>query len=147
MSEILTQDEADKLLNMLKKSLVDSINFPSTGKSIEFNVNGDSKKDVFTIKICRGKIDRKKYDLGARIQKNGVLLLELHISQNKIHLNPDGNKIVGSHWHIYTEEYGRRMAFPAENIESDKFVDNTLMFLDRFHVIKKPTINFQLELL
>lgn len=69
MSEILTQDEADKLLNMLKKSLVDSINFPSTGKSIEFNVNGDSKKDVFTIKICRGKIDRKKYDLGARIQK------------------------------------------------------------------------------
>lgn len=147
MSEILTQDEADKLLNMLKKSLVDSINFPSTGKSIEFNVNGDSKKDVFTIKICRGKIDRKKYDLGARIQKNGVLLLELHISQNKIHLNPDRNKIVGSHWHIYTEEYGRRMAFPAENIESDKFVDNTLMFLDRFHVIKKPTINFQLELL
>ena len=35
----------------------------------------------------------------------------------------------------------------AEDIESDKFVENTIMFLDKFKVIEKPTINFQLELL
>ena len=143
----LTQDEADELLNMLKNTLVNSISFPTKGKSIEFDVKGDTKKNLFTIKICRGKIDREKYDTGARIKKNGILLLELHINKTKVHANPDGSKIVGSHWHIYSEEYGRRMAFPAEDIESDKFVENTIMFLDKFKVIEKPTINFQLELL
>ncbi len=146
MSEKLTQDEADELLNMLKKTMLDSINFPQMGKSIEFDVIGASKKDMFTIKIYRGTIDREKYDTGARIKKNDIPLLELHINKNKIHLNPDGSKIVGPHWHIYTEEYGRRMAFPAENIESDKFIENTMMFLDRFNVIEKPSINYQLEL-
>ena len=143
----LTQNEADELLQMLKRTLINSISFPEKGRSIEFDVKGDTNKELFTIKICRGKIDREKYDTGARIKKNGILLLELHINRTKIHINPDGSKIVGSHWHIYSEQYGRRMAFPAEDIESDKFVENTIMFLDRFNVIEKPTVNFQLELL
>lgn len=73
MSEKLTQDEADELLNMLKKTMLDSINFPQMGKSIEFDVIGASKKDMFTIKIYRGTIDREKYDTGARIKKTVFL--------------------------------------------------------------------------
>lgn len=83
--------------------------------------------------------------MGARIKKDGILLLELHINPGKVHPNPDGTKIIGSHWHIYTEEYGRQFAFPAENVQSDKFVENTILFLKRFNVIECPTINFQLE--
>ena len=146
-NEKLTQEDAERLLAMLKNSLVESITFPSKGEQIEFDLVGDTKKDLFTAKIYRGKVNREKYDINARIKKNNILLLELHISKNKIHSNPDGTKIVGSHWHIYTEEYGRSFAYPADDIESDKFIENTITFLTKFNIIEKPTINFQLELL
>ena len=132
----ITQVEADRLLKMLKRTLISEINFPTIGESVEFNVAGDSKQDIFAINIFRGKINRLKYNIGARIVKNGILLLELHINPSNVHPNPDGEKITGSHWHIYSEEYGRLWAFPAE----------TMLFLEKFNVIESPTINFQMEL-
>lgn len=146
-SKKLTQEEITELLNMLKKTLVDEINFPSKGESQEFDVVGDSKKDLFAVRIYRGKINNQKYELSARIKIDGIPLLELHINPSKPHMNPDGSKIVGDHWHIYTEEHGRRMAYCAENIMSENFVENTITFMDKFHIIKKPYIYFQEELL
>lgn len=146
-TEKLSQAEAERLLAMLKKSVLESITFPEKGSSIEFDLTGETKSDVFVTKIYRGKISKEKYEIGARIKKNNILLLELHINRNKVHPNPDGTKIYGSHWHIYTEEFGRRFAFQAEDIESDAFVENTILFLDKFNVIQKPTINYQQELL
>ena len=75
------------------------------------------------------------------------MLLELHISPSQVHINPDGTKITGSHWHIYTEEYGRAQAFPASEINEDTFVENTLKFLKQFNVIETPSIHAQLELI
>lgn len=143
----LTQEEAERLLNMMKRSLIAELDFPTReDKNTEFDVEGETKRDLFTIKIFRGKINRLKYDFGARIKKNGILLLELHINPSNVHYNPDGTKLCGSHWHIYTEEFGRRLAFPAEDIESEQFVENTIMFLEKFHVIKQPEVKMQLEL-
>jgi len=142
----ITQEEADRLLKMLKYSLESEVAFPSLGDKTEFNVRGSRKQDAFTICIYRGKINRAKYNIGARITKNGVMLLELHIGSNGIHVNPDGTKVCGNHWHIYTEMYGRCQAFPADDINSEQFVENTLMFLDKFNVIEKPEINYQTEM-
>lgn len=142
----LTQEEAEVLLNMLKKSLVDEIAFPSKGDSIEFDVLGDSKKDLFSTRIYRGRINPHKYEIGARIKKNGIMLLELHINPGKTHLNPDSEKISGSHWHVYTEKYGRHQAFLAEDICSENFVENTVVFMKKFNIIEIPSINCQLEL-
>ena len=124
----LTTDEARKLVEMIKRSLVTEVKFPDRGGKIKFDVIGDTKKDVFTIGIYRGKINPYKYDMGALIKKNGTMLLQLHISPSNVHTNPDGQKIVGNHWHIYTEEYGRAFAVPAEDISADEFVDNTISF-------------------
>lgn len=143
----ITQDEANRLLNMLKHTLISEISFPTKGESIEFNVIGDSKQDIFAVNIFRGKINHLKYNIGARIIKNSIMLLELHINPSNVHPNPDGEKIMGSHWHIYSEEYGRLWAFPAENIDSEEFVENTILFLEKFNVIERPTVNFQLELI
>lgn len=143
----ISQEEANRLLNMLKHSVVAEISFPSKGNFTEFNVVGGKKQDVFVINIFRGKINRLKYNIGARITKNGILLLELHINPSNIHTNPDGEKIVGSHWHIYSEDYGRLWAFPTEDFDSEQFVENTIAFLNKFNVVEKPAINFQLELL
>lgn len=143
----ITQDEANRLLNMLKHTLISEISFPTKGESIEFNVIGDSKQDIFAVNIFRGKINHLKHNIGARIIKNSIMLLELHINPSNVHPNPDGEKIMGSHWHIYSEEYGRLWAFPAENIDSEEFVENTILFLEKFNVIERPTVNFQLELI
>lgn len=56
----ITQEEANKLLNMLKYSLASEINFPAIGTSTEFEVIGDRKQNVFAINIFRGKINRFK---------------------------------------------------------------------------------------
>lgn len=65
----LTQAEADRMLNMIKCSLVKNINFPSKGSSLEFDLVGESQKEIFTTKIYRGRINHLKYELGARIKK------------------------------------------------------------------------------
>ena len=92
------------------------------------------------------KIQSKKYSIGARIKKNGISLLELHINATNVHFNPDGEKITKDHSHIYTEEYGRKFAFPAEDIHSEKFEENTVRFLKKFHVVEPPEIRCQMEL-
>lgn len=143
----LTNEEAHRLLEMTKRSLVAEVGFPSCGGEEEFDVIGDTKKDVFAVKIYRGKIQPFKCNIGARIRKNGTMLLELHINPTNIHRNPDGEKIYGSHWHIYTEEYGRAYAFPAGDIREDAFVENTIAFLTKFNVVEQPQINYQLEVL
>lgn len=141
----LTDDEARRLVKMLKRSLVAEIKFPDCGGKIKFDAVGDTRKDVFTVDIYRGKINPHKYDMGALIKKNGVMLLQLHISPSNIHINPDGQKIVGNHWHVYTEKHGRAFAVPAADVSSDQFVDNTLAFFEEFHIIEKPNILLQLE--
>ena len=146
-TEKLTQDEAKRLIDMLKRALVSTVVFPSQGQGDEFDVVGDTKKDAFCISIYRGRIQPLKYNLGARIKKNGTMLLELHVGQSLVHTNPDGEKINGTHWHVYTEGYGRSYAFPADSILSDQFVDNTIKFLEEFHVVEKPTVLYQVELI
>lgn len=146
MSQVkLSQEEAEHLINMLKYTLTPMISFPTKGNTEEFHVVGNKKQDDFAIHIFRGKIDSFKYNIGARISKNGILLLELHISPSNVHRNPDGEKITGSHWHIYSEKYGRSQAFPAENLDSKKFVENTMLFFKKFHVVECPNVNLQLE--
>lgn len=146
-SEKLTQDEAQRLLDMLKRSLTDLIHFPTRGDREEFDVIGDTKNDVFSINIYRSKIHPSKYNIGARIKRNGIMLLELHINSRGVHCNPDGEKIIGNHWHIYKEGFGRAFAFPADDLEDDRFVENTISFLEKFNVVECPHIVYQLEML
>lgn len=147
MSEKLTQEEAERLLSMLKKSLIEYLMLPQKGDKVEFDVCGDNKKDLFSINIFRGKINGNKINYNARIKSNGIMLLELHINATNRHINPDGTIITGSHWHIYKEGFGNRYAFPADDIEDNNFVQNTINFLDEFNVIEKPVIHCQSEIL
>nr|DAV21250.1 MAG TPA: hypothetical protein [Caudoviricetes sp.] len=142
----LSKEEAERLLNMIKNSLVDSINFPNLGELVEFNAKGDTDKDIFTLSIYRGKINGNKICHNARIAKNGIILLALDVCDNGCHQNPDGTKITGSHWHIYTEEFGRKLAYKAEDINSKDFVNNSLIFFEKFNLIQHPAIMIQEKL-
>lgn len=146
MSDTISQSEAEELISMLKKSLIDLLYIPDRGKSKDFEVVGESTKNKFIIHIHRGGIKNHKINYNARIKSNNVTLLELHLNPTNVHVNPDGEKFTGSHWHIYRERYGHKWALPADDITSDDFIENTIKFLERFHVIKKPEIIFQEEL-
>lgn len=139
----ISQEEAERLICMLKDALVQAFEFPLMGNKREFEVEGIDSKDLFIISIYRGNINSLKYNISARIKLNNILLMELHINDTGVHLNPDGSKIKGSHWHIYSEKYGRKEAFPAEDFRSDDFVENTIAFLNKFNVINKPKIVYQ----
>ena len=64
------------------------------------------------------------------------MLLELHVNPTAVHCNPDGEKIISSHWHSYSEKYGRAYAFPADDINANGFIENTLKFLVKFNVVE-----------
>ena len=59
-SEKLTEEEARRLINMLKRSLIEVLDFPDRGMKTEFDVLGDTPKDVFTVSIFRGRIQPQK---------------------------------------------------------------------------------------
>ena len=75
----LTQAEAQRLLEMVKRSLIAEIEFPTRGKTVEFDVKGDTKRDIFSVNIYRGRIQPLKYNIGARIRKNGIMLCKRSI--------------------------------------------------------------------
>ena len=144
--ESLTTEEATQLIDLAKQALIDFLYSPDPGGDAEFNVNATETNDSFAVKIYRGKINKNKYNYGARILKNGIILLELHINSGNRHINPDGQKITGSHWHYYTQEYGLKNAFPAADLSSKNFVENTVLFLKEFHIVNTPIINHQTDL-
>ena len=144
--EPLTTEEAKRRGGLTKQALIDILFSPDPGGNAEFNVNAIETKDSFSIRIYRGKINKNKYNYGARILRNGIILLELHINPGNIHINPDGQKIIGSHWHYYTQEDGLKNAFPAAELSSKDFVENTMLFLEKFHIVNTPTINHQTDI-
>ncbi|MBC3901379.1 hypothetical protein GH811_17405 [Acetobacterium malicum] len=145
--ENLSQIEARELIAMLKKALVNEIQFPSKGKEIEFKVQGDSKKHIFAINIFKSRVNHLKYSINARINKNGIMLMQLHIGDTLQHMNPDRRKINGSHWHFYDEVHGTGIAIEAEDIASVNFEANTILLFERFNMVKKPKITYQLEMI
>ncbi len=143
MSNTLTQDEAERLLKMVKKSLVQFIDFPQKGINEEFEVIGDTKHDLFIINIYHARVNIKKYNFNARIKKNGIILLQLHINRFGKHYNsPTEETICGSHWHVYIEGYENTIAYPIE-INEDNFIENTIEFFKKFNIIEPPRISYQ----
>lgn len=145
--EILTTEEAKRLIAMLKEALIDSFELPNSAQRLkQFDVKGENKTDLFTISVFTGSVNPNKHNYSARMKLNGQTLLELHLNPNATHRNPDGIKIKGNHWHIYTQEHNRDFAYPAADIQSDDFVENTVLFLEKFHVVKKPELYYQASL-
>jgi len=141
----LTQKEADMLIDMLKKTVEKEITFPELKGRVEFDVQGVRKEDVFAVNISRKGINASGASYQGRVRASGSILMRLDINPASVHINPDGEKITGTHLHIYTEEYDMSMAVPFD-IENKDLYQLCRVFLEKFNVIETPMINQQFTL-
>ena len=142
----LTQKEADMLINMLKKTVVKEISFPYRKGRVEFDVQGDRREDVFAVNISRKGINAAGASYHGRVRTgSGAPLMRLDVNPTSIHTNPDGEKITGTHLHIYTEEHEMDVAMPFD-IENKSLFELCYTFFERFNIIEPPSVTQQLTL-
>lgn len=136
----LDEVTARRLLGELKDALVDEFTMPAGGEQHKgFDVESQDGADKFRVDLYRGKIDFDKHSISARIQGGGVVLMRLCVNPSQPHSNPDGTVILGDHLHVYRSGYGENFAEPVD-IESPNFINDTLLLLQRFNVVKKPLL-------
>ncbi|KFI54683.1 DUF6978 family protein [Bifidobacterium callitrichos] len=136
----LSQQDAERLIKEIKKSVDRLVIMPAPGEqNRQFHVRSESDDEDFTIALFRGKRNPNKHSIAARITHSEVVLMRLCV-EGTPHTNPGGSKIGRTHLHVYHEGVDDRVAYPID-IDSPDFVEDTVMLLDRFHVVRKP--NFQ----
>lgn len=139
----LEQAEAERMVAAVKNAVEQSFTMPEPGgQNAEFHAR-DGKGEGFTIAVYRGRRNALRHEISARISRGGVPLLRLCVNGTP-HVNPDGERIGGTHWHVYREGEDDCNAYPAD-VASPDFVSDTILLLDRFHVVRKPL--FQEELI
>lgn len=118
----LTNEEARELINMLKHyAEKKSINFPELGNHIEFTVTGDTRANNFKVNIRRQRINGSGCTYQGRTAFDNTVLMRLDVNPTSVHWNPDGEKITGTHLHVYTEEYDDKYAVAFDPKSKDLF--------------------------
>lgn len=142
---LLTQEEADELLELLKKCVIDTFDFPKKrkdGRIEAFSLVDESKK--FMIVVNRKNLYADdKITFVAIYKKGNIRLLHLDLGITSSHTNPPelgGDKLKGPHLHIYRENFHDKYAEPFD-VESEDLVENFYKFLELFHVIEVPKVN------
>ncbi len=108
----ITQDEADKLMAMEKRS-VDETDwfFPAPGDSVAIPLTSLDKRENFMLDMTRARIKLTKATYQNRARA-AIVLMRLDLD-GPPHRNPDGEEISCPHLHIYREGYGDKWAIPA----------------------------------
>jgi hypothetical protein len=143
----LTQAEADMLIEMLKREVEKSIlEFPAAKGKLSFDVIGERRTDEFVVNIDRKGINAQGCTYQGRIKSNNIVLLRLDVNLSAIHVNPStGEKVRGTHLHIYTEKYELGEAIPFDITGKDIY-SLCYTFFERFNIIEPPQINYQYTL-
>lgn len=110
---MLSQEEANRLLEILKKiSNKKEFDFPAFGQYRTIELISEDGKEEFIIDVNRkGYIIKTNKCTYQNRYRNDIILLRLDIN-GPDHTNPDGERIKGSHLHIYKEGFGWSYAYP-----------------------------------
>lgn len=149
MELILTQEEADELLQLLKQCVKETINLPKAGTRQDYEaIAKNNKSERFVISVNRVNKRVKKVTFNARYKKGDVVLMRLDIAPTSTHVNPPelgGNKICSSHLHLYREGFDAKYAEPFD-VDDTNICKAFEEFLIKFNVLKIPSIVEQLSL-
>lgn len=140
--------EANLLINMVKKYIeTNSLEFPNSGGRMEFEVIGERRTDKFVINITRKKKSDKSASYQGRMKKDDTILMRLDVNPSAVHTNPStGEKIIGTHLHIYDEKFEIQEAIPFD-IENKDLFQLCFTFFEKFNIIVKPSISHQTSFL
>jgi hypothetical protein len=143
----LTQNEADMLIKMMKRKVEEQIiDFPKSQGKIIFDVLGERRTDEFVVNIERKGINARGCTYQGRVKSNNIILLRLDINPTSVHKNPEnGEKIVGSHIHIYDEDMELKKAIPFDVGNKDLF-ELCFSFFEEFNIVEPPEIVQQLNI-
>ena len=141
MAGLLTQKEADKLIEMLKRTVEERIIFPHPKGRVSFTVVGDRREDEFIINIDRKGKAAEKCTYQGRLRQSNQVLMRLDVDPNGRHTNPgeDGTIIYGNHLHIYNEEYEMKYAIPFD-IQNKGLYELCYTFFTKFHIMEPPAV-------
>lgn len=140
----LTQSEADALIEAIKRTAVSYFTVPAPreqGKSFPV-VSEDGER--FTIAMYQGGLGDGRSSICALRSNGNVMLMRLCVGDSRVHSNPDGTIVHGSHLHVYREGFNDRCAV-AVDIASPDFVADIIRLLDEFHVVEKPNMQGSLS--
>lgn len=145
---VLTTEEAEALIAEMKKYLEQaSLEFPTfKNRKLSFDVIGERRENEFIINIYKRRLNPNGCTWQGRVKRDNTVLLRLDVSPTGKHINPGTDEeIIGTHLHIYTEEYEDRYAIPFDTGNRDLY-QITMDFFERFHVVEPPKILYKPEL-
>jgi hypothetical protein len=120
----LTQDEADRLIAMGKRSAdTKEWTFPPPGESIAIPLTSLDKRESFMLDVTRAQIRLTKATYQNRARAT-IVLMRLDLDGSP-HRNPDGEEIPCPHLHVYKEGYGDKCAIAAS---ITRYTDTTDLF-------------------
>lgn len=133
----MTTEDAKKLIDLLKKIVKGSLIIPEGGKSV-FEFKSVDTRDEFLISIFNSNKSLNVTYAGLLKGKN-VMLLRLDIKPNGVHMNPDGKKVLGSHIHVYCEEYQDKFAVEFD-VDDEDVYENCLEFFKQFNIVETTVV-------
>ena len=145
---MITQEEADELLQMLKSCVSTFLNLPSIGNREQFELTAiNNKSKRFMVSVNRANKFVEKISFTALYKEKNIRLLRLDINPTQKHTNPiqlGGEELIGTHLHIYKEGFHDKYAIPFD-VTNPQLEKIFFSFLEQFNVIKIPPIRVQIS--
>jgi uncharacterized protein DUF6978 len=110
---MLTQAEADQFMQMTKHFVRPpaSISIPP-GVDDTYELAALDDREKFLLDIWRGTLRLTKLRFQNRV-RTVVVLVRLDVD-GAPHTNPDGQRLPGTHLHLFREDYDDRWAYPVD---------------------------------
>jgi len=126
---MLTQSEADQLMTMVKRFLRPpaAVTIPP-GADDTYELVGPNEREKFLLDVWRGTLRLSKLRFQNRV-RTAVVLVRLDVD-GAPHTNPDGERLAGTHLHLFREGYEDRWAFPVDPGKFSLLSDPGMTFQD-----------------
>ena len=134
MNYSLSQSEALRLIDLLKRCMDLALYIPSRGKRLDYEVvDIDTNNEMFIASINRRNKFDDKCSFILRYRKTNTILLRLDVGCTAKHTNPDDTVIKGAHLHRYQAGYDEKFAMPV-NLNSKTLIDDLRFFLNEANI-------------
>lgn len=110
---MLTQAEAEQLIQMAKHfvNAPDSISIPP-GADDTYELAGPNDREKFLLDVWRGTLRLTKLRFQDRA-RTVVVLVRLDVD-GAPHTNPNGQRLSGTHLHLFKEGFDDKWAYPVD---------------------------------